>query len=107
MIDAKFPQDLMVSVQAAPTELSLVAPKKKRVARKPGVSHGKGSARGGGGSTTAEALAAAATPLGGAGAASAGRSTRSAGAGRASRSGSRAATGAAKLAEDPDVIVLD
>ncbi|CAM9524657.1 unnamed protein product, partial [Hapterophycus canaliculatus] len=103
MIDVKFPHDLMGSIQAAPTELSLVAPKKKRVPRKP-ASKGKGASRGGG-STTAAALAATATPLGRAAAAT--RSTRSGGA-RGSRSGSRAASAAAAAAAaEPEIIVLD
>lgn len=105
IIDAKFPADLMNSVQAAPTELSLAAPKKKKVPRK-AAGKGKAAAR----KTTAASLAAAAKPLGGG---SGSRSLRSGSSGRVTRSnsgggggggGSRTRGGQGK---QPEVVVLD
>ncbi|CAM9834066.1 unnamed protein product, partial [Ectocarpus sp. 6 AP-2014] len=97
IIDAKFPADLMNSVQAAPTELSLAAPKKKKVPRKvPG--KGKAAAR----KTTAAALAAAAKPLGGG---SGSRPTRGSGSGRVTRS--RSGSGGGGEGKQPEVVVLD
>ncbi|CAM9824735.1 unnamed protein product, partial [Ectocarpus sp. 8 AP-2014] len=97
IIDAKFPADLMNSVQAAPTELSLAAPKKKKVPRKtPG--KGKAAAR----KTTAAALAAAAKPLGGG---SGSRPTRGGGSGRVTRS--KNGSGGGGKGKQPEVVVLD
>ncbi|CAN0110041.1 unnamed protein product [Ectocarpus sp. 4 AP-2014] len=99
IVDATFPADLMNSVQAAPTELSLATPKKKVPRKAPG--KGKAAAR----KTTAAALAAAAKPLGGG---SGSRSTRGGGSGRVTRSksGSGGGGGGGK-GKQPEVVVLD
>lgn len=97
IIDATFPADLMNRVQAAPTELSLAAPKKKKVPRKaPG--KGKAAAR----KTTAAALAAAAKPLGGG---SGSRSTSGGGSGRVTRS--KSGSGGGGKGKQPEVVVVD
>lgn len=92
MIEAKFPEDLMNGVQASPNEVTLVAPKTKKVARMAGA--GEVAAR----SRTAAAVAAAARPLGG-------------GASRPPQSGTTTRTrGGAREAnavEQPDIVVLD
>ncbi|CAB1117070.1 unnamed protein product [Ectocarpus sp. CCAP 1310/34] len=99
IIDAKFPADLMNSVQAAPTELSLGAPKKKVPRKAPG--KGKAAA-----TKTAAALAAAAKPLGGG---SGTRSTRGGGSGRVTRSksGGGGGGGGGGKGKQPEVVVLD
>eukprot|EP00903_Cladosiphon_okamuranus_P019497 g17930.t1 len=105
LIEAKFPEDLMNGVQASEKEVSLVAPKAKKVARNAGV--GKGKGKGAARSRTAAAVAAAAKPLGGWAPKSpqsgTTRRTRGGGAGGGGGGDGRKAS----AMKQPDIIVLD
>lgn len=103
LIEAKFPEDLMDGVQASPTEITLVAQKTKKFARKAG--KGKGAAR----SSSAAAVAATAQPLG----SGASQSSQS-GTKRRTRGGGSGGGGSGSGCErevhamkQPEIVVLD
>lgn len=102
LVDAKVPSDLMVSVEAAPSNLNLVArPKPPPASSKKAKGAAKGArgrgryGRGAAGSTTAAEAAEVAVPLGG------GRSTA-----RSTTRSTRSSGRKAAVAEE-DIIVLD